>query len=159
MYKRGEGKRLVIDQRDLAGCLIKTWSSMAEASRELGISQQMISKCARGLCSEYKGCKWVKVKALDMVGEYWLKHPTLDIQCSNMGRIKNKGIISAGSFRDGYIRVGVNMKVYSAHRLVAETFHGLSSLQVNHKNKNRSDNRAENLEWVTPKENSIHRHK
>jgi hypothetical protein len=43
------------------------------------------------------------------------------------------------------------------HRLVASAFvPGDTSLQVNHKNGIRSDNRAENLEWVTCSENHKH---
>jgi len=44
------------------------------------------------------------------------------------------------------------------HRLVADAFipKKLGAEDVNHKNGIRSDNRAENLEWVTPSENMLH---
>lgn len=49
-------------------------------------------------------------------------------------------------------------KKCSVHRLVAEAFKPNSndSLQVNHINGIRNDNRLDNLEWVTSKENMNH---
>ncbi|HJA77501.1 MAG TPA: NUMOD4 motif-containing HNH endonuclease [Candidatus Desulfovibrio gallistercoris] len=64
----------------------------------------------------------------------------------------------------GYAHIGLwrggQCKQARLHRLVAEAFcpndDPENKTQVNHKNENKLDNRAENLEWVTPKQNTNH---
>jgi len=73
------------------------------------------------------------------------------------GRVMKSSLTNAG-----YLRVDLcvngSHKHYSVHRLVAQAFvpNPKNKRCVNHKNSNREDNRVENLEWVTYKENIDH---
>lgn len=49
-------------------------------------------------------------------------------------------------------------KHFRVHKLVALAFLGVSRLIVNHKNGIKTDNRLENLEYVTHQGNSLHDH-
>jgi HNH endonuclease/NUMOD4 motif-containing protein len=62
---------------------------------------------------------------------------------------------SAGYWRVTLTKDGKHRQ-FTVHRLVAKTYLPSPELHVNHKNGNKRDNRVENLEWVTTKENFYH---
>ena len=88
-------------------------------------------------------------------------------QISNFGRIKNsKGNIKISQKQNsGYLIVHLykdgKRKALLVHRIVAETFLTNSNhkKEVNHINGDKNNNRVDNLEWVTPKENQRHSRK
>lgn len=101
--------------------------------------------------------------------EIWKDIPEYEglYQASNMGRIKSlkrpyrvkEKILKPAIIRNGYYIVSLckNLKVkhYMVHRLVWEAFNGQipENMQVNHLNEIKTDNRLENLNLMTAKEN------
>ena len=103
-------------------------------------------------------------------------------EISSRGRVKslerfccNPAVLGSGNYRKVHERIRTpnvmkgyyctalikdgNKKVFRIHRMVAEHFIGKCPSdvhQVNHINGDKSDNRVENLEWVTPAENTAH---
>ena len=113
-----------------------------------------------------------------MIEEIWKDIPNYEgiYQVSNLGRVKSlerfrKGkndslasvkekIFKPQIDHRGYYRVELWKqsigKRYKVHRLVWEAFNGSipEGLQVNHINEIKTDNRLENLNLMTPKENT-----
>lgn len=158
-------KGIKIDQYDLNGNLIKTWDKIIDASRTLNIPKT-------GLCKYldtnilYHNYIW-KRNNNEFEKEEWKLVPYENIEpiyASNYGRIKKgNGRITEGLLHNGYYVTSVYDKntkdkfLRRIHRLVASAFFGLNEgLQVNHKDGDRSNNKIENLEFVTARENSIH---
>lgn len=104
----------------------------------------------------------------DIDGEIWKQMTGYEgkYMVSNLGRIRSLlngskfyGILKPAIHKGGYLRVRLyDNKSLLVHRLVAQTFipNPKNKATVNHKNGNKKDNRVENLEWATQKENNRH---
>ena len=112
---------------------------------------------------------------IDESNEIWKPIPSTNgvFEASNQGRIRRTQSAQGakmlnhprlGTNKSGYREVQVQCKQYGVsglkfvHQLVLEAFIGPKPTghECNHKNGNRSDNRLDNLEWVTRRENVLH---
>lgn len=125
-----------------------------------------------------------KIKGGNILEELWKPVENYEglYEISNFGRVKtiehkihHDGVNSSAKLKTvkerirkpnimkGYHCIALlkdgNRKVYRIHRLVIEHFgekQPSAEYQVNHIDGDKSNNRIDNLEWVTPKENTIH---
>lgn len=95
--------------------------------------------------------------------EIWKQIKNLHYSISNIGNIRNDNTgkqLKPQKNSFGYLSILLydNGKPvqFRIHRLVLEAFNpveNMQNLQVNHIDHNRENNRLQNLEWTTPKEN------
>ena len=104
--------------------------------------------------------------------EVWRKTPGWPYSASNMGRVRRDLSVpgtTAGKIlkrtirKNGYAYVELwknnARKTCKVSRLVATAFHGPcpEGMECGHLNGHRSDDRPENLAWITRQENANHR--
>lgn len=95
---------------------------------------------------------WKKIDGFD--GKYWV---------SNLARVKKvtgdmEKIYAISTKTRGYTTIRLDYRIYSLHRLVAKAFvdNPENKSEVNHKDSNKKNNSADNLEWVSHYENLKH---
>ena len=177
--KQTTNQKLTIWRIDVtSGEKLEKYNSIEDASKwviEKGLAtsfhsvRSSISCSIRGVYKSTLGFKWAKTEHENLDDEIWKEitienEDTSGYYISSLGRFKNKkGVVMANykPHHSGYIYLRVNIKKYALHRLVATMF--LPNVEnkpfVNHKDGNKTNNKLDNLEWVTCSENNLHAHK
>jgi integrase len=97
-----------------------------------------------------------------MEQEHWQKVPGYPkYEVSLLGNVRWTGSTGTRAVKPfktkfGYLKVNFNQKHFFVHRLVMLAWAGPSELECNHLNGIKTDNRFENLEYVTHSENARH---
>lgn len=170
-------KNKIVNRIDIkSNVILETYNSIEDAAlwlvsnnltKNTHNGRNSIGNCISGLSKTAYNFKWKLFSNVVMHGEIWKKanvnHMLFkEYYVSNLGRFKNSNGIIMENYKinkNGYIRVNICNKTYLLHRLVALTF--IDNLedkpQINHIDGNKLNNNINNLEWVTNKENQIHK--
>ena len=175
--RRGSGPAIPVMWRRLGTENWTLCASCRQAAQQLGVTPYMVSKACREKVS-MKGfeIQFQELSPTTLAGEEW--RPMLDPasgdqvrkrMVSSFGRVMSQaGLIGKGWLsRDGYYMTGITASASQrrhvfVHRLVALAFLGpppcVRLTQVNHKDLDKTNNSADNLEWTSPAGNMSHFH-
>lgn len=118
--------------------------------------------------TEYKGFKWRYQKekerySTNLPGEKWKQIDDMDYDISNRARIKNRKtlqLLRTKTNKDDRECINLTRETFSAfiHDLVATAFvpNPENLIEVDHIDKNKTNNNAENLRWITSQGNKEH---
>jgi len=89
----------------------------------------------------------------------------IKLKCYDDSRIERywlntkKWRVCKGSNNNGYLTINIKHKLYKFHRIIYKAFHPNwdlnSPLEIDHINRDKTDNRIENLRLVTSQENKF----
>ena len=157
-----------VSQYTMSGDFVSTFNSLTEASNITGAHDSKISLVCKGKRNHTKGFVW---RYTDMEWKDTAQPYGKEIENYPKYIITRDGKVYSKSFKkylsirknSGYEYVTIykgkkNRRDVAVHILVAETYleNKLNLPYVNHKDRNRSNNNVENLEWCTPSENMFH---
>jgi hypothetical protein len=136
-------------------------NNLTDSLNELNLRKSLIN-VSNGKNNSAYGYKWLyeDFETNNFEDEIWKEIGINNYFVSNYGRIKNKKEIrKLTPNAHGYIKIQINKKPYSVHRLVALAF--IPNIEnkefVNHIDGNKTNNNLKNLEWTTCLENNIHK--
>jgi hypothetical protein len=142
------------------------YNSKKEACDKLGISNMMINRSLKTNKADSDGRLWSIPQQIEITNRQWKTVPGLNgVEASSDGYIRNmtgnsdprKGSIHKAS---GYYNIKVNGKNYKSHQLICMAFHDLPPTDqhtVDHIDRNRLNNSADNLRWATSTEQNLNR--
>lgn len=148
------------------------WANENKLTSNSHNGRNAIGNCVNGLSNSAYGFRWQYIDN-GFENEEWKEidfnkifneeiNTDKKYYVSNLGRFKNSYGTIMENYKvndNGYIRVYIYKKTFLLHRLVAFTF--LENLEnketVNHKDGNKLNNKVDNLEFATNKEQQKHK--
>jgi len=149
-----------------------TYPSVAECARQHGLSITSIYNCCSQKIKHTKGYEFRYERTLALAGEVWRAAidpgtgVALPREVSSLGRIKamrgypSYGTMTGSGYRSVCVTINGTQRHFLVHRLVLRTFSGppptSEHCDVNHRDRNPSNNSLDNLEYATRSENAKH---
>ena len=138
------------------------YESISDAADKLKLDTGCISACCNKKKQKQTGGYEFKFEdPVDLEGEEWRTVKGTKAAVSSLGRFRStNGVVNFPAPRlDRYVEVKIKRKHHYIHNLIAVAFE-LPKLEgqttVNHKDRNPSNNRLDNLEWASPSEQILH---